>query len=292
MNKNKKVIIETKAEKKPNFVKLDKLYKDIDWKKFKNKPVIPVGADTMTNNLVGNLENNANFLVVGKKGSGKTTFIHSAIVNILRNSKPDKLKMILIDLDKSDLSLYKQITNLIFPVITKREKIGSAVNWCLYEFSRRLDMINEKKFKKIEQHFDYVDKEMPKILVVISGCSELIKESKKRYRWALNGLANYGRMANFCFLITSSSISKELYPQKFLDIFYKVALASNSAKESKMFIGEEGAEKIKRKGEGLYKNPINAGKARPVQCFYINKKEIKKAVASYVSQKSNPRIKK
>lgn len=292
MKKTKKIVVETETEKKPNFIKLDKMYKDVDWKKFKNKPVVPVGADSMTNNLVGNLENNANFLVVGKKGSGKTNFVHCAIVNILRNSKSDKLKMIFIDLDNSDLSLYKQIPNLIFPIITKKEKIGTAINWCLYEFSRRLDMINHKKFKKIEQHFDYVDREMPKVLVVISGGTKLIKENKKRNMWALNGLANYGRLANFCFLITSASISKELYPPKFLSIFHKVALASNSAKESKMFIGEEGAEKIKRKGEGLFKQPIDIGKARPVQCFHISKKEIKKVIALFNSNKFKPRTKK
>jgi hypothetical protein len=42
----------------------------------------------------------------------------------------------------------------------------------------------------------------------------------------------------------------------------------------------EGAEKLKGKGDAIFKFPQREKESRPMQCFYINKKEIKKVLSS------------
>lgn len=280
MQKNKKVENKLKMDKKPSFAKLDRLYKDKDWKKFKNKPIIPVGADTMTNTLVGNIGNGCNFIIGGKKGSGKSTFLHSAMVNLLKNTNPTKFKFILVDLDKSDLMLYKNISNLLFPVITDLDKVKAVLHWCTLELSRRFQLILDRNVKKGGAYLKLLQKEMPTILVVISECSDLVKKKHGYSRKALYDLADLGRLGNINLLICTAEISENLYSRKFLGSFHKVALATRSAKESKLLIGKEGAERLRGRGDGIYKRPDKKGKSCPIQCLFISKKETKTFLAS------------
>lgn len=278
--KNKKSVKKSSIETKPSFVKLDKIYKDKDWKLFKNKPVIPLGADTPTNNLVGNLENFFNLLICGKKGSGKSTMLHCGMVNLLRNTNPEELRLILIDTSKKDLVLYKNLKNLHFPVITNPDKVRVSLDWCIFELSRRFQLVLKDPVKSPEKYVKFFNDNFPRILVVINNCSELIKKKPKYYKKVLSDIATYGKLAKINLVIATSDISKDTYPPKFIDLFHRVALKTNTKEESKLLIDVEGAEKLKGKGEAIFKFPQKEKESRPMQCFFIGKDEVKKILSS------------
>jgi DNA segregation ATPase FtsK/SpoIIIE, S-DNA-T family len=236
---------------------------------------------TATNNLVGNLDNCFNLLVGGKKGPGKSTFLHCAMVNLLRNTDPDKFKFILVDMGNKDLGVYRNLPNLLFPVVTKPDKVKSVLNWCVYELSRRFSLILEPEKKNAKKNMKVPKDEMPRILIVINESSGLMKTNPRYYKKALFDIGKYGIMGNMNLLISTSKISRDLYPKKFINQFNRVALATNSKEESRLLIGEEGAEKLRGKGEAIVKYPDNERATRQMQCFFISKKEVKQFLSSF-----------
>lgn len=275
----------TQPAKLPFLVNLRRLYKDKDWGQFKNKPAIPLGADTPTNNLIGNLDNFFDLMVGGKKHSGKSAFLNCAMVNLLKNTNPDKFKFILIDINKKDLLAYKNLPNLLYPVITAPNKAEAALRWCRLELSRRLEIFLDRKMKNIDEYVEYMSLKMPRILIIINGCSDLIKKNPRFYKKMLFELALLGCVTNINLFIITSKVTNEIYPQKLLRLFYRIALATNSRKESKILIGEEGAEKIRVKGRAILKFPQKKEATRPIQCFFISKEEIRKAIATFTKIK-------
>jgi len=273
MNKDK-----IKSIKPPAFAKLNRIYKDIDWGQFKNKPVIPIGKDTPTNNLVGNLENLLSLFVVGRNNSERGMFLNCSIVNILKNTKPKDFKLILIDTNKSNLRDYKNLPNLLFSLITDEEEAKKAIEWCDAEVNRRFNMMiyraggfidgYNKKFKK--------DK-VPRILVVINDYSDLSKKYARYFKKTLYNINVQGALYGVHLLVSSSRLSKENCHSRFSKAFYRVAFRTNSSTESKVVIGNKGAEKLEGKGDALFKMPSEE-QAVPIRCFTVSKKEIRQAV--------------
>jgi len=278
MRKNNKVENKSKTEEKPSFAKLDRIYKDKDWKNFKNKPVIPLGADTPTNNLVGNLDNYFNLLVGGKKGSGKSTLLHCGIVNLLRNTKPGKVRFILIDAKRKDFIVYDNLPILLFPIITKYEKAITALRWCCSELDRRVEM--SSAHKKHDKFDDPVNK-MPRIVIVINELSELAKIRPKYFNKVIGGISKYGPLVHMHLLASISEISNKLLSEKVIGSFHRVAFATNSGEASKILIGGRGAEKLKGRGDAILKFPDKEKENIHFQGFFISQKEIRKTVAAF-----------
>jgi S-DNA-T family DNA segregation ATPase FtsK/SpoIIIE len=250
---------------------LEKLYKDEDWWQFENQPVIPLGIDMPTNSLVGNLSNNFNLILTGKTGSGKSNFFHCAIVNLVRNTKPKDLKLILIDPKRVEFSLYGKLPNLLFPVILNCEDAKKALQWCMDEGKRRLQLLHENKKKKAKTAFQ-------RIAIIIDEFSDLMYADRNFFEKAILDILKHSAMSDINILIGTSRPSVEVYPKKMIAAFqYKIAFAVAAASDSKTIIGYAGAEELPGKGRMLIRLPDRKIPAL-LQGFYISEEEIKKCI--------------
>jgi S-DNA-T family DNA segregation ATPase FtsK/SpoIIIE len=274
-----------KPKKIPTMAKLERLYKDKDWKQFKNKPIIPLGMDSPTNCLVGNLENNYNLIIAGAKGSGKSNFFHCAIVNLLRNTKPTDLKLILINPKKVEFSLYDNLPNLIFPVISNLSSAKEALQWCISENNRRLQLLaREKEALFVEEYNKKYKDKLPRILIVIDEFSDLMSGDARFFKKAILEILGLGMMTNINIMIgTSRPSPTKVYPKKLVNVFRnRIAFKTATSADSKTMIGLSGAKKLHGKGDALLKHPGEEGVTH-LQGFYVSHKEVKKVVASVKS---------
>jgi S-DNA-T family DNA segregation ATPase FtsK/SpoIIIE len=276
---------------------LDRIYKDRDWKLFKKTPVIPLGAETDTHSLIATLTDGINIITAGKTGSGQTTLIHCALINLLRNTKPKDLKLVLIGVKDKELRIYNKLPNLVFPVVNTQNKAEKAIDWCRKEIGRRYDTAISlvDGYKTNSSFRKKLDKVLPRLLIVIDGYHDMATGNTKYFLQRLCKIVDMGPTVNVHILVTNSRpLSKRIYPEKLIN-FFKLRIAFESpADTSRALIGKSSAEKLKQAGEMLFREfevpfcsdgslhgaPVNA-KPNRLQGFYMSKEEIKKEIERF-----------
>ncbi len=273
-----------KVEKKPPLkANLTRLSKDKEWHLHKRKLAIPIGAETSRHYLIGTLTNGFSVILAGVTGSGKSTFFHSAIVHLLENTKPDELKLVLIDPKQVELRLYENLPNLAFPVIGTTKEAKKALKWCVDEMSRRLETLTKKE--KLIPFDDFNRKhkrKIPRIVVLIDECSDLMYDSPRFFRKAIKDILKLGEATGVDLVIGTSRPSLDVYPEKLVRAFqYKLAFKVSTPADSVSLLGVKGAEKLRGKGDMLFHfwEGLEERVAH-LQGFYVSEAEIKKAIAS------------
>ena len=72
---------------------------------------------------------------------------------------PDKVKLVLIDHKKIDLSMYNGIPHLLLPVVTDYKKGNIALQKMVDEIERRYDELEEKNVRNIARYNEWVERE-------------------------------------------------------------------------------------------------------------------------------------
>ena len=72
-------------------------------------------------------------LAAGSTGTGKSVSINAMILSLLFRSRPDQVKMIMIDPKRLELGLYQDIPHLLVPVVTEPKIAQNALRWAVME---------------------------------------------------------------------------------------------------------------------------------------------------------------
>jgi S-DNA-T family DNA segregation ATPase FtsK/SpoIIIE len=100
------------------------------FEKSKSKLTLCLGKDIVGNPVVAELEKMPHLLIAGATGTGKSVALNAMICSLLYKSKPDEVKIIMVDPKRIELSSYDGIPHLITPVVTnpKKATLGGARN--------------------------------------------------------------------------------------------------------------------------------------------------------------------
>ena len=126
--------------------------------KLKTKLTAGLGKDIMGNVQACYINKTPHLLVAGATGSGKSVCINCIILSILMFTKPDEVKLILVDPKKVELGVYNGIPHLVTPVVTDPKKASQALQKAVSEMDRRYNLFEESKTRNIEGYNEYVTK--------------------------------------------------------------------------------------------------------------------------------------
>ncbi|MCX7765129.1 MAG: DNA translocase FtsK 4TM domain-containing protein, partial [Candidatus Sumerlaeia bacterium] len=88
-------------------------------------------------------------LIAGATGSGKSVCINSIISCLLFRQPPDKVKFLMIDPKRVELSVYEDIPHLIAPVICELREAAVALNWLITIMEDRYKQLVEVGMRNI-----------------------------------------------------------------------------------------------------------------------------------------------
>ena len=259
------------------------------------KLLVAFGQDIMGNSVTWQINKTPHMLVAGSTGSGKSVCINSLIVSMLMRTRPDEVKLVLVDPKKVELSMYNGVPHLLAPVVTDARKANIALKKIVVEMERRYDLFEGSGTKNIEGYNKYVDKKneedpslgmkrLPFIVVIIDELADLMMVAAKEVEDSIMRITQMARAAGIHLIVATQRPSTDVITGVVkANIPTRVAFAVSSQIDSRTILDMVGAEKLLGKGDMLF---LPQGENVPirVQGTFISDEEIKAVVDYTISQ--------
>lgn len=246
-----------------------------------------------------NIAKAPHLLIAGTTGSGKSVTIHTLVTSLLYRNPPDKMRFIMIDPKRVELTLYNKIPHLLTPVITDAKKAILALKWAAKEMERRYNILEEHtvrdigsyhknilepllKDKNEEDEEDDIER-MPYIVIIIDELADIMSTYPRELEAAIVRLAQMSRAVGIHLVLSTQRPSVEVITGLIkANIPSRIALQVSSQIDSRTIIDMAGAEKLLGAGDMLFMSG-DMGKPIRLQSGFISEDEVKK-VASYLAK--------
>ena len=265
-----------------------------------SKLLAVLGRDIMGTPQYMEINKTPHLLVAGATGSGKSVCINSIIASILMRTKPDEVKLVLVDPKKVELSIYNGVPHLLAPVVTDPRRANIALKRIVAEMERRYDVFEESKTKNIESYNAYIDKKneglpedqkerkMPFIVVIIDELADLMLVAAKEVEDSIMRITQMARAAGIHLIVATQRPSTDVITGVVkANIPSRISFAVSSGIDSRTILDMIGAEKLLGKGDMLF---LPQGTNAPIrsQGTFISEEETK-AIVDFVcsQQKAN-----
>ena len=274
----------------------------IESRAFKESPsklTIALGKTIDGLNYVSDLAKMPHLLIAGTTGSGKSVGVNSLLLSILYRSRPDEVKLILIDPKRLELGLYEDIPHLATPIIVDPKPAARALRWAVGEMERRykelagwgvrnIDGFNaERERRNSVKDFDENGEpwtRMPFIVIIIDELADLMMTSGNEVEDSITRLAQMARAVGIHLVLATqrpsvdviTGLIKANFPSR---ISYRVS----SKVDSRTILDTNGAEHLLGRGDMLFLPPGSSRLLR-VHGAYVDETEINKIVSHVKSQ--------
>lgn len=270
--------------------------------KARSKLSFAVGKDITGKPVIGDIAKMPHLLIAGTTGSGKSVCINSMLVSILYKSRPEEVRLIMIDPKMVELGNYNGIPHLLIPVVTDPQKAAGALNWAVGEMERRYQLFADRQVRNLAGYNDLMRTEriraeqeegenpeeyqiLPQIVIVIDELADLMMVAAKQVETAICRIAQKARAAGMHLVVATQRPSSDVITGIMkANIPSRIAFAVASQIESRIILDQTGAEKLIGKGDMLYA-PLGEGKNIRVQGCFISSDEIE-SVISCIKQTS------
>jgi DNA segregation ATPase FtsK/SpoIIIE, S-DNA-T family len=261
-----------------------------------SKLLVTLGKNIMGKPIFTEINNTPHLLVAGATGSGKSVCINSMIISILMRTRPDEVKLVLVDPKKVELSGYNGVPHLLAPVVTDPRKANTVLKKIVSEMEKRYEIFSECESKNIAGYNLYVEKKnkslpesdhlkkMPYIVVIIDELADLMLVAAKEVEDSIMRITQMARAAGIHLIVATQRPSTDVITGLIkANIPSRISFAVSSSIDSRTILDMMGAEKLLGKGDMLFK-PMGDDTPIRVQGTYISEEEIKSVVDFTIAQ--------
>ncbi|MGM9876022.1 MAG: DNA translocase FtsK [Bacilli bacterium] len=250
---------------------------------------VGLGKDIMGVVKWAEINSTPHLLIAGATGSGKSVCINCIIASILMRTKPDEVKLVMVDPKKVELSMYNGVPHLLTPVVTDPKKASIALKNIVIEMERRYQVFEDTKCKNIssynkmcETNTDYV--KMPYIVFIIDELADLMLVAAKDVEDSIMRITQMARAAGIHLIVATQRPSTDVITGVVkANIPSRISFAVSSSIDSRTILDQTGAEKLLGKGDMLFK-PMGENVPIRIQGAYVSDEELQKIVNYTISQ--------
>ncbi len=258
------------------------------FEKSKSKLTLCLGKDIVGNPVVAELDKMPHLLIAGATGTGKSVALNAMICSLLYKSRPDEVKLIMVDPKRIELSNYDGIPHLITPVVIDAKKATNALYWAVREMERRYEQLNERKAKNIKQYNQKIeadtaapdgeDRRLPYIVIIIDELADLMMLASRDVELALTRLAQMARAAGIHLILATQRPSVDVLTGIIKANFpTRLTFQVSSKTDSRTIIDTNGAESLLGSGDMLFMPP-GTGKLQRIHGAYISEGELNQII--------------
>lgn len=268
-----------------------------------DKPLMIALGRTITGQAqFADLAKMPHLLVAGTTGSGKSVTIHDFVVSLLYRCGPERLRFIMIDPKRVELTLYNSIPHLLTPVITDAKKAILALKWLAKEMDRRYNILETERVRDIASYHSTVlapaiekasrggasekplPEAMPYIVLFIDELADIMQTYPRELEGGIVRLAQMSRAVGIHLVLSTQRPSVKVITGLIkANIPSRVALQVASQIDSRTILDGSGAEKLLGSGDMLFLSG-EMSKPRRIQAAYISEDELKRVVSHIAKQ--------
>lgn len=261
-----------------------------------NRLTVALGKNILGEPIFMDINNTPHLLIAGATGSGKSVCINSIIISLLMRTRPDEVKLVLVDPKKVELSIYNGVPHLLSPVVTDPRKASVVLKKIIEEMEQRYEIFTETESKDIISYNKYVInknmsapedqkiKPLPYILIIIDELADLMLVAAKEVEDSIMRITQMARASGIHLIAATQRPSTEVITGIVKsNIPSRISFAVSSQIDSRTILDKAGAEKLLGKGDMLF-IPMGEGIPLRVQGTFVSEEEIKKIVNYTVSQ--------
>jgi DNA segregation ATPase FtsK/SpoIIIE, S-DNA-T family len=244
---------------------------------------LALGKDIAGNPMCADLGKMPHALIAGTTGSGKSVAINAMILSLLYKSKPDEVRMIMVDPKMLELSVYEGIPHLLTPVVTDMQEAANALRWCVGEMERRYKLMaamgvrniigfNRKVKEAIKKGEPIRDplfqpdpneiieamafptlEPLPYIVVIIDELADMMMMARKKVEELIARLAQKARASGIHLILATQRPSVDVITGLIkANIPTRIAFQVSSRVDSRTILDQMGAEHLLGHGDMLY----------------------------------------
>jgi len=234
---------------------------------------LALGKDIRGKIVVSDLQKMPHLLAAGSTGTGKSVSINAMILSLLFRSRPDQVKLIMIDPKRLELGLYQDIPHLLVPVVTEPKVAQNVLKWAVTEMESRYKKLAKRGVRNLEAYNEQIkqlpipgleqapgeleDREpLPYIVIVIDELADLMMTSPREVEESITRLAQMARAVGIHLILATqrpsvdviTGLIKANFPAR---ISFRVA----SKVDSRTILDSNGAEQLLGRGDMLFLPP-------------------------------------
>ena len=249
----------------------------------KNLLAVGLGKDIMGKVKWMEINTTPHLLVAGATGSGKSVCMNCIITSILMRTKPDQVKLVMVDPKKVELSMYNGVPHLLCPVVTDPKKASVALKNIVVEMEKRYDIFEKTKNKNIKGYNEFCENnpeypKMPYIVVIIDELADLMLVAAKEVEDSIMRITQMARAAGIHLIVATQRPSTDVITGVVkANIPSRISFAVSSSIDSRTILDSTGAEKLLGKGDMLFL-PMGENSPVRIQGAFVSEEEIQKVV--------------
>lgn len=249
--------------------------------------LLGLGRDVSGRVLFADLGRMPHLLIAGSTGSGKSVAIHAMMMSLLYRNPPERLRFLMIDPKRVELSVYSGIPHILTPVITDAKKAIMALKWATKEMERRYELLSAAKVRDIKSYQtskEAEDSPMPYIIIVIDELADIMAAYPREMEASIVRLAQMSRAVGLHLVVSTQRPSVEVITGLIkANITSRIAFQVASQVDSRTILDMAGAEKLLGNGDMLYLSG-DTSKPRRLQGAFVSETEVRKVAQHLETQ--------
>jgi len=288
-------------------VSLGEILRSKVYEEQKSSLTLALGKDISGKSVVADLAKMPHLMVAGTTGSGKSVGINAMVLSLLFKSKPDQVRLIMIDPKMLELSVYEGIPHLLAPVVTDMKEAANALRWSVAEMERRYQLMAALKVRNISGYNSKVEKArkdgtplldplfkpneaysenepqpletLPNIVVVIDELADMMMIVGKKVEELIARLAQKARAAGIHMIVATQRPSVDVITGLIkANIPCRIAFQVSARVDSRTILDQGGAESLLGHGDMLFL-PSGEPAPRRVHGAFVSDDEVVRVTA-------------
>jgi S-DNA-T family DNA segregation ATPase FtsK/SpoIIIE len=283
----------------------------VDSETFQRSPsllTLALGKDIHGEPVIDDMRVMPHLLIAGTTGSGKSVSINALLTSILFKSRPDQVKLILIDPKMVELEVYENLPHLITPIITDPKKAANALKWAVGVMEDRFQTLSDVGQVRNAEQYNAAIKDpetvarvraehpedpdlklepMPLIVIVIDELADLMMTAPKEVEESVVRLAQKARAVGIHLVVATQRPSVDVLTGVIkANLPARIAFKVSSKIDSRVILDGNGAERLLGRGDMLYLPP-GTSRLRRVHGAFVSVQETA-ALVKFLRKQAKP----